>query len=378
MALNLDDGEFWLPSEFLTDDDFLMETTKTAINGDSNKGGKPDSGSLFCFPDEFPFGVSSFGVKTSNLNSPVESVTGSVETESDEEDCLAGLTRQMTRSMMIHEYERNPKTWGLSGSPQSTLCAGGAWSNGHSSHVTSPPSTPFEDKEVAWDLLYAAAGQVVRDRMKRNDGGGEDVYRNQRSKGLLGLPQKHSNGGFYPNQALTHHQIQQIKQFNQLKEMQYYSNAYVQQAKPSQINHGVSSLGGVRSRNRPLNPLNLPSSAWPSLQQQQQQQQQHHHHQQQQGMRAVFLGDSKRASTGTGVFLPRRAGNLTSEPRKKPACSTVLLPARVVQALNLNIDAMGSAQPRYGYAPRNNHNLRSHSQAMVNHNEVSLPQEWTY
>lgn len=64
-------------------------------------------------------------------------------------------------------------------------------------------------------------------------------------------------------------------------------------------------------------------------------------------MRAVFLTPSgpKRERNGTGVFLPRPAG-APAEPKKKTGCSTVLVPARVVQALNLNLDDLG-AQPRY-------------------------------
>ncbi|XP_078436419.1 uncharacterized protein LOC144707179 [Wolffia australiana] len=54
------------------------------------------------------------------------------------------------------------------------------------------------------------------------------------------------------------------------------------------------------------------------------------------GMRAVFLNHSSgRETAGTGVFFPRTDG--AAEPRKKPGCSTVLFPARVVQALNLDL-----------------------------------------
>jgi hypothetical protein len=63
------------------------------------------------------------------------------------------------------------------------------------------------------------------------------------------------------------------------------------------------------------------------------------------GMRAVFLGSgggSGRESSGTGVFIPRCAGN-GPELNRKPACSTtVLLPSRIVQALNLNVETMCS------------------------------------
>ncbi|CAK9276416.1 unnamed protein product [Sphagnum jensenii] len=58
-------------------------------------------------------------------------------------------------------------------------------------------------------------------------------------------------------------------------------------------------------------------------------------------MRAVFLGsgNSQRKSSGTGVFLPRSVGN-GAEIKRKPVCSTVLLPSRIVQVLNLNSASM--------------------------------------
>jgi hypothetical protein len=61
------------------------------------------------------------------------------------------------------------------------------------------------------------------------------------------------------------------------------------------------------------------------------------------GMRAVFLGsgNSQRKSSGTGVFLPRSVGN-GAELKRKPVCSTVLLPSRIVQVLNLNVENMCS------------------------------------
>ncbi|XP_028052037.1 uncharacterized protein LOC114256580 [Camellia sinensis] len=90
----------------------------------------------------------------------------------------------------------------------------------------------------------------------------------------------------------------------------------------------------VRNTGGHVGPL---SSAWPTLQQALQQQPSS-------GMRAVFLGNtgSKRECARTGVFLPRPIGSPT-ETRKKSGCSTVLLPDRVVQALNLNLDAMDSS-----------------------------------
>ncbi|CAI9107856.1 OLC1v1007327C1 [Oldenlandia corymbosa var. corymbosa] len=62
------------------------------------------------------------------------------------------------------------------------------------------------------------------------------------------------------------------------------------------------------------------------------------------GMQVVFLDSGKPRSGGTGVFLPRRAGT-EFQPSNKPACPPVLLPARVVQALNLNVHKLCS-QPQ--------------------------------
>ncbi|KDP21468.1 hypothetical protein JCGZ_21939 [Jatropha curcas] len=111
------------------------------------------------------------------------------------------------------------------------------------------------------------------------------------------------------------------------------------------------------------------------------------------GMQAVFL-DSGKTSCGTGVFLPRRAGsNLQSS--KKPACSPVLLPARVVQALNLNVHEIGLQISRRRDAKNNSNSgvynpvkskngKDSSAHCLVvsqNENaspEIFLPKEWTY
>lgn len=120
----------------------------------------------------------------------------------------------------------------VAGSPQSTLCTMGTWSSsglGSSSGSSNGPSqvpsptsaTPLYEKEVdAWELLYAAAGQVVR--MKMND---ETLKFHNR--GVLGsprklpsaaslpmkpqstasLPVKPQSTGFYDNLAVNHQQF---------------------------------------------------------------------------------------------------------------------------------------------------------------------------
>lgn len=93
MAESLDDGEFWLPPKFLNDDDLFLEEK---CGGNDVKNGRHGVG---LYPFEFPLGFGPFGVP-SDLGSPVESLVGSSETESDEEEYIAGLTHQMKRSTL--------------------------------------------------------------------------------------------------------------------------------------------------------------------------------------------------------------------------------------------------------------------------------------
>ncbi|MCO5603453.1 hypothetical protein L7F22_057603 [Adiantum nelumboides] len=122
-------------------------------------------------------------------------------------------------------------------------------------------------------------------------------------------------------------------------------------------------------------------------------------------MRAVFLGaPTSRECGGTGVFLPRRLGSTHhQDSKRKPACSTVLLPSHIVQALNLNVEDTlpFSHHHRRDFISPNHRNLR-HYQAgsyrlepkeelpacfyPMSHSttlqevapNISLPSEWTY
>ncbi|XP_020526619.1 uncharacterized protein LOC18440207 isoform X2 [Amborella trichopoda] len=367
MAEDLDDGEFWLPSEFLADDALWMENKRVSHSG----------GTGAFFPHEFPYGDGSCGFgHDSSLYSPVESVVGSTETESDEEDYISGLAHRMAGSMLDDDEKMNMEQFpwlrdggfgnqksptALSGSPQSTLCGIGSWSgcsnasNGSRgssngpSQVSSPPSTPLNHKEDAWNLLYEAAGQVVR--LKMNDEASK-----LHSRGLLGPPKRPGSinkcashvkppayQAFFPQQASNllpdkskEASFLQLKQQHAMKQQSDFT-VWARQAKAQQtqqLQGRVRSCSfGARSGGKPLG---FSSPAWIPPQQQIAGS----------GMRAVFLNGtgSRRESGGTGVFLPRRAGS-PNEMRKKPACSTVLLPARVVQALNLNLDDMGPSQP---------------------------------
>ncbi|KAM6598681.1 hypothetical protein CsatA_018290 [Cannabis sativa] len=391
---SLDDAEFWLPSQFLTDDDVLMGKENFDKNGvafgtDNGCFG----GQRPCvngFPTEFPYEFDSFG-SNSALSSPVESVVSSTETESsDEEDFFAGLTRRFAQSNLREAQKpaapclsQEKPEWVSSGSPQSILSGIGSWSgrstissNGSPngpSQVVSPPTTPFGAKNDTWDLIYAAAGQVARLKMS-----GEDAKMSQQGRGLLGPPRtpsplpslRNPNSGLYSNQGLS----QNIAQFQALKPDIAVQNRG--------RNNGYENGRCGRA-------LNLSQSAWPSLQVQNQNQLPNRPAM---GAAAPHTGSgAKRECAGTGVFLPRRYSN-PPESRKKSASPNVLLPAKVVQALNLSFeDSNGYSQPRFGcniapdhealMARRNailDQQRRSLRPEVALNHEIRLPQEWTY
>lgn len=418
MAESINDPEVWLRSQFLTDDDLLMGMGKENLskNGFS-------SGRSFSFFTEFPYEFDS----NSALSSPVESVAGSTEAESsDEDDFFAGLARRLTQSS-IHETQKlavpsftqksKPERV-LAGSPQSTLSGIGSWSgrsavssNGSPngpSQVPSPPTTPFLPKNDTWDLIYAAAGQVARLKLS-----GEAPKYNHQSRGLLVPPKttstapasapKTCNFGLYPNQSLTHNlpqptQFQHVRQEQVLKpqcssiwgrQQGKVEWSTQQQQQQQQIQSRVRNGGYENGRCE--RPLGLAQSAWPSLQVHQNQQPQHNGS----TMRPSLLAGSaaKKECAGTGVFLPRKYGSNPPDSRKKTGCPTVLVPAKVVQALNLNFDDLsGHAQPRYnsGLAPEHDalmarrnalltHQMRSlRAEGAARSHEIRLPQEWTY
>lgn len=225
------------------------------------------------------------------------------------------------------------------------------------SQASSPP--PMKRPDVSLDLLYAAAGEVARIRMMEESAG---LYHNK--GGIWSAPPrktspipvgpknpKQSLGPFGTNQPQLSYQQLQVAQVSFTSSVFLVFSEYIlfgrfidfffvemqfQRLKQQQMikqvqGQGVLGNGKGGFRQFPLNQshqqmtenrarngtLNLPNSAWPTLQQSQQQQQ----HQPNSGsaMRAVFLGNPgpKRECAGTGVFLPRRVGTQT-ETRKKP------------------------------------------------------------
>ncbi|PWA39307.1 hypothetical protein CTI12_AA573160 [Artemisia annua] len=104
------------------------------------------------------------------------------------------------------------------------------------------------------------------------------------------------------------------------------------------------------------------------------------------GMRAIFLNGSgtRNVTSGTGVFLPRSPTDATDHSRKKLGCSTVLVPTRVLQALEQHFNNRESLSPSNSLAQTHHNrqvkNDKSQTQesVSVDHQESKLPQEWIY
>ncbi|XP_028762214.1 uncharacterized protein LOC114720706 [Neltuma alba] len=114
------------------------------------------------------------------------------------------------------------------------------------------------------------------------------------------------------------------------------------------------------------------------------------------GMQAIFL-ESGQKSCGTGVFLPQTAGTNFQTGKKKPGCAPVLLPNRVIRALNLNVHTLGlQISPRQDpkYEARcgedfNKSGKKKYDQKNMSKQDdgvdqshcparIFLPKEWTY
>ncbi|GER55860.1 elongation factor G [Striga asiatica] len=305
MAQELEDGEFWLPSDFLTDDDdellldFKPDRLKTKAGGEFSRGY-----------------ASSFGFN-SDLSSPVDSVTGSTETESDEDDSVsvAGLTRKMAHSTfldfdMFSEFNR--KNFKLSSSPQSTLCA--CRMEPDPNRVSRVPSS-----------AAAAAGDITEEQMIQETTPFQSTSLFAPPPGpahVFAQVQKLNTAIFNSSSAQTETQAQlaylqlQALQIEQMKQLQMMEQRFC----------------GEAGR-----PRGLSTAAWPSLQ--------HHPQPLRQPpprtapgsrVRPAFLGETcmNKGRSGTGVFLPRPYIPNPSETRIKQGGGSVLWPELVVAATN--------------------------------------------
>ncbi|KAI3694645.1 hypothetical protein L1987_77613 [Smallanthus sonchifolius] len=101
------------------------------------------------------------------------------------------------------------------------------------------------------------------------------------------------------------------------------------------------------------------------------------------GMRAIFLGGSgsRNVMSGTGVFLPRSSTDATDHSRKKPGCSTVLVPTRVLQALEQhfnNIESLSSSNKLAQTPHVSKEKTQTQESVSVDHQDSRLPQDWIY
>ncbi|KAI3458627.1 hypothetical protein Pfo_015290 [Paulownia fortunei] len=343
---------FWLPTEFLTDDDFLMDKENF------NKSNNTESGSEFCFPTEFPYDF---------------------ETEGN---------------------QRLEKLWVMSTSPQSTLAYLGSWtarsaggsSNGSPNGVPSPPATPLGAKyDAVGDLIYRAAGQVAKLKLNRGDGLGPGPTKD---KGLLGPPR--SVALFYPEAKNPNPSVFPNTHFQQKQQNESCGVWYSQQKVYE--NRGGRTVGGMGQAAWTLqqNPTRGRAVLLGGS-----------------GGGGGGGATAKRACAGTGVFLPRRYGNnndsngYSSDSRKKPGCPTALFPRRAaVHAHTKNFNNLnGFAQPQPQSQPRFNAGfipdysmyplmVRRHEvllqqrrslltslaerSSMMTSRDLFLPQEWNY
>ncbi|XP_057731787.1 uncharacterized protein LOC130946908 [Arachis stenosperma] len=272
-----------------------------------------------------------------------------------EDDLIAELTHHMDRFLLQdhHHDDHHDKydfssqlSWDLMASPQSTL-----WSplpSEASSQEPSPPPTPGT-----------------------------------------------TNNGLCSYQSLIHEQIRAIE-LSRLKQEQVLSlkQKLMSESEDKEQNHddslcqqkkgkaggGGGGGGGLGRRIRP------PPRPAPLLLQQQCGG----------GMRALFLGSSA-SRGGTGVFLPRAATATATTPpphstaKQGKGCSTVLIPARVVQALQQHFDQMAAtAGPKAAaFPPLHDVLVNTNRDGMYSlekrqsrkapiQNDMILPQEWTY
>ncbi|KAL7614660.1 hypothetical protein Lser_V15G08746 [Lactuca serriola] len=349
MSDTLADLASWLPSDFLTDEDNFP----LLLNNHN--------------PHLFPYEFAS---------------SSSTESESDEDD-IAGVTRRYTRSVSLQERINTPYPFEkrvFSGSPESTL----NWTVSGPTKSYSSPTTPLVQADKhSWDLVYAAAGQVARMKMRMNNVG-DNVFANRGLVGaprLLGPPPSHHH---HSNCAIWRTESEEFIRHQQFRQ---------------RVAGGGGRCGGGR-------PAGFRQSPWPPLPVENQRL-----HQLPNGVIAKpVLGGSggrcgggtavvKRECAGTGVFLPRRYCNDPQEMKKKPACSPAHLPARVAQSFTKNMDPiMAQAQPTIhgGFAPHYEIAIARRNAAMLaqqrwsaalvsvvpetpmGHAEVVLPQEWTY
>lgn len=300
----------------------------------------------------------------------------------DGEDYMTGLAEEIAQCMH-EENEKCSKGFDCSGrkpsdfawtaqaylstSPQSTLAGMSSWdllssgasSNGGISSGVSSPPTPvasaqsMNEEDDALDLLYAELLRLkVEDEIKARQQHLFQLKQQQYYQQLLWkMRQRQAAALSYEAIDAHAHKLLQggTAQFSTYSATQQVSNdsslylnsklrteegSQVYARKQCSSGWGGNQNQGSRQRNWPATENNYQGQAQQVAYAPRGSQ---HKTVSGSGMRAVFLGNpGARESGGTGVFLPRRLGS-GHDSRRKPSCSTVLLPSRIVQALNLNV-----------------------------------------
>lgn len=304
--------------------------------------------------------------------------------DNNEDDFITELTHQMTHFMLQeddHSFDsshthNSQLSWDITSSPESTLWSPVSCNRGSSegsSQEPSPPATPGKFQDSCWKTI-TTYDVFENNTMKKLNERAISKYNHDYE---IESSNKSSNiNGLSSFQTLIQEQIRAIE----VKQQQHKISGMKQ-------DHVLSPKKG-NGRNwagrRAIRPSPVQTGS---------------------GMRAVYLGGSG-SRCGTGVFLPGSGTAASSESKSKSTnkqgkgCSavlirpdyvskktSVLIPARVVQALQLHFDktaALSQSNP-----PLNaNDDVVSSMYPLENHrftttptdvlNDMILPHEWTY
>ncbi|CAK8574956.1 unnamed protein product [Lathyrus sativus] len=342
-------SEFCLPPQFLTDDEkrFVNHLFTTSKNDDVFNSFSTTLFPYFISPNE-------------------------TETKSDENDYINELTRRMAHSTLQHQLALNNKV----SSPQSTL---NAFDNGSFGNGTrrNDAVLNLNSRRATNDLLHADAGKVER------------IHRVNNEDAFYGFVPKKPSVFHTQNHHLSISQKQLQLQL-QKTQIEMLKKQWLKQREELARGCGVFSqrqncnyqnVLGRGTDNETVFPgkVGLSPSAWPSVQTIGN------------NNKAAFPGNPNlnKERNGTGVFLPRFVD--TESSRKKPGSRNVIVPERVVHALNRKVDEgvirgyMHQKNRIHGTSNYENGVARNGSddgffqqkQTEVN-SEIHLPQEWTY
>ncbi|KAK7261520.1 hypothetical protein RIF29_27834 [Crotalaria pallida] len=290
-------------------------------------------------------------------------------------------------------------SWDLIGSPQSTVWStlgSNQGSSEGSSQEPSPPATP------CWKSSQDLMGMCDKVKVEESRGNKSKYHHPGNNEIQTLKTTSKSNIDLCSYQSLIQEQIRAIelskfkqdhavpprqKQKSSHGESESQKSKQSEEIQQSQKKGGKGVVGNGRRTTTPRPPRPAPVALQQLLS-----------HQQQSGpgMRALFLGGPV-SSGGTGVFFPRSGANPSPPPettikKQGKGCATVLIPSRVVQALQLHFDQMSATSgTKAGAFPPLHDVLVSNRDGMYSlqkqqsqeapenmQNEMLLPQEWTY